>query len=122
MSQPASTVAVAKPVIIFATLRFFTATSSNGPALGPTSAAEGPITATNRNAEPTHRVPPTMWKNRSTIITTSTDAITWSPFAHPAERAARTIRRATQGFQNRYVGNFGALPSHDVALSTESSS
>src|SRR3954471_11739522 len=83
MSHPAMTVLVANTVISVATLRFFTATWSNGPALGPTSAAEGPITATNRNAEPTPSAPPTMWKKRSTIITMSAEGITRSPFAHP---------------------------------------
>jgi hypothetical protein len=35
-----------------------------------------------------------MWKKRSTIMTQSADAITWSPFAHPRSAgAARTIRR-----------------------------
>src|SRR6185312_6497269 len=100
MSQPAATVAVAKIVICVATFRFLTATCSSGPALGPTSAADGPITATNRNAEPTDSAPPTMWKKRSTIITMSADAITRFPFAHPRPPGpARTIRRPAAGCQ-----------------------
>src|SRR4051795_2425501 len=104
MSQPAITVLAPKIVIWVATLRFLTATCSNGPALGPTSAAEGPMTATNKNADPTQSAPPTMWKNRNTIITTSADAIIRSPFAHPVCRAARTIRRPGPSMPGNYSG------------------
>src|SRR4029077_9908263 len=51
------------------TFFFLTATASNGPALGPTSAAEGPMIATNRKADPTQSAPHTMCRVRSTIMT-----------------------------------------------------
>jgi hypothetical protein len=41
MIHPASTVVRPKPVITFGTFRFTTASCRSGPALGPTSAAEG---------------------------------------------------------------------------------
>jgi hypothetical protein len=57
-----------RPVMTRATFRFFTAAVSRGTALGPTSAAEGPMNPTNRKAEPTHRTPAAIWKNRNTSM------------------------------------------------------
>jgi hypothetical protein len=51
-----------------AAFRFLTAAVRRGPAAGPTSAADGPMNPTNRNAEPTHSTPERMWKNRNTIM------------------------------------------------------
>ena len=71
MSQPAATVIIPSQMMTLLTLRFFTAALRSGPALGPTSAAEGPMKPTNRNAEPTHSDPETMCRNRRTSMTGS---------------------------------------------------
>jgi hypothetical protein len=68
MIQPASTVTPPRPVITFATFRFLTATVRSGPADGPTSAAEGPMNPTNRNADPTHSTPAMMCRNLKTSM------------------------------------------------------
>jgi len=47
-----------------AAFRFLTAAVRSGPADGPTSAADGPMNATNRKAEPTQSTPARMWKKR----------------------------------------------------------
>jgi hypothetical protein len=54
-------------VITFATFRFLTAAVRIGPADGPTSAADGPMNPTNRNAEPTQSTPARMWNDPKTI-------------------------------------------------------
>ena len=51
-----------------AAFRFLMAAVRSGPADGPTSAADGPMNPTNRNADPTHSTPATMWKNRKTSM------------------------------------------------------
>jgi hypothetical protein len=71
-------------VITFATFRFLTAAVSRGTADGPTSAADGPMKATNKNAEPTQRIPATMWKNRKTSMN-GADAITDASLLSRAE-------------------------------------
>ena len=49
-----------RPSITLGSFRFLTRTVSSGPALGPTSAAEGPRKPLNRKADPTHNAPATM--------------------------------------------------------------
>ena len=66
--HPATTVVIPSPVITFGTLRFFTAACRIGPAEGPTSAADGPMNPTNRNADPTHKTLATMCRRRNTIM------------------------------------------------------
>ena len=65
-AQPAATVIQPSVVMTFATFRFFTATVRSGIDEGPTSAADGPMNPTNRNAEPTHSTPAMMCRNRKT--------------------------------------------------------
>jgi hypothetical protein len=71
-TQPARTVIPDRVLMTVATLRFFTTTVSNGPALGPTSAAEGPMNALNRKADPTQRIPATICRKRNTSMNRST--------------------------------------------------
>ena len=73
IAQPAMTVVIASHLITSAARRFLMTALMTAPDAGTVSAAAGPTKPANRNAEPNHRAPPTMWKSRSTIINGSND-------------------------------------------------
>ena len=80
IAQPAMTVVIASHLMTSATRRFLTTALMRTPEAGAVSAAAGPMKPANRNAEPNHRAPPTMWKSRSTIINGSNEHL---PRAEP---------------------------------------
>src|SRR5439155_23355954 len=88
-THPAMTFVKPRPVITRAAFRFFTAAVSSGPAEGPTSAADGPMNPTNRNADPTHSTPARMWKNRKISMN--------GAVANGIVRPSRLVRRQRVG-------------------------
>lgn len=90
-THPPITVSAAMPVTISGTLRLVTVSSMNGPAAGPSFAAAGSMKTVNRNAEPAHATPPTMWIVRKTSSNGSAASVDTLLDDRPA-KAQRTLR------------------------------
>src|SRR5207244_12375456 len=95
MTHPARTVEMPSPTITFVTFRPLTAADTRGPALGPTSAADGPMNPTNKKAEPTHNTPETMCRNLNTIMKGTAANIIAPLLATNGDRPASQVLRRT---------------------------